>query len=384
MQSSTRRTAFPHLQALERAWDGESGPDVADPSAVPASSPQRNNHDDGRLPLSIRLAKVTDLADIGRIERILPLAQPRLSVSGYSPTTALLTGRFPRAREKPVLIVAETHGDLIGFADFRPKLPDRRWQLFALGASTGVYDPAPIWEDILANAVRQAGLQGVKRLYASAPPQSTAMDALKAAGFAPYASETIFVADAPHTLGAESVMREQESSDTWAIHQLYNASVPRDVLYAEALTSHAWDIEHSRRPGAVHTCGWIVEDGGTLRAYVRVTSDGGVHSIEVTFPPGSVKSAAALIDAVLRRLRLERRMRRVYITVRSYQQELEPALSRMDFRPGLTQDLLVRYTAVPIRAVSLEASTQHVEIGDRVPAQAPSILTVVPHDGVHD
>ena len=44
-------------------------------------------------------------------------------------------------------------------------------------------------------------------------------------------------------------MREQESSDTWAIHQLYNASVPRDVLYAEALTSHAWDIANSRRPG---------------------------------------------------------------------------------------------------------------------------------------
>lgn len=179
-------------------------------------------------------------------------------------------------------------------------------------------------------------------------------------------------------------MREQESADTWAIHQLYNASVPRDVLNAEALTSHAWDLDNSRRPGAPHTTGWLAEDTSGLVAYVRVTSERGVHSLDITFPPGSVKRGAGLLDAVLRRLRLEKRMNRVFLTIRSYQQEIEPALGRLGFTPGLTQELLVRYTAVPVRAVTVEASPQLVDLGDRVPSQAPSILTVAPKQSGSD
>lgn len=322
---------------------------------------------------------MTDLPGIGRIERVYPLLQPQLSLSGYNAPASVLAARMPRAADKPVMMVAASNGDIIAFADFKPSLPDRRWLLQALGASTGVYDPSPIWEEIIVAAIRKAGMHGVKRLYAQATAGTNAHVALLGAGFTSYANETIFVADSPNTLGAEIALREQESSDTWMIHQLYNASVPRDVLYAEALTSHAWDISNSRRPGSPQTCGWLSEDIAGLAAYVRVSSDGGTHGLDVTFPPGSVKRGAALLDAVLRRLRLEKRMVRVYLAIRGYQQEIEPALSRMGFRPGLTQELLVRYTAVPIRAVTMEASPQHVELGDRVPSRAPSILTVTPN-----
>ena len=98
----------------------------------------------------------------------------------------------------------------------------------------------------------------------------------------------------------------------------------------------------------------------------------------MTFPPNEVKRGAALLDAVLRKLRLEKRISRVYVAIRGYQQEIEPALGRLGFTPGLTQELLVRYTAVQVRAVTTEASPQHIELGDRVPSQAPSILTAAP------
>ncbi len=237
-------------------------------------------------------------------------------------------------------MVAESNHEIIAFADFKPSLPDRRWNLQALGASTGVYDPSPVWEEVLSAGVRQAGMNGVKRLYAQATAGTTAHIALRGAGFAPYSTETIYVADSPRTLGAEVSMREQEPADTWAIHQLYNASVPRDVLYAEALTSHAWDIANSRRLGAQHISGWLTEDHSGVSAYVRVLSDAGSHGIEVTFPPNAVKQGAALLDAVLRKLRLEKRINRVYISIRGYQQEIEPTLVRLGFAPGLTQDLL--------------------------------------------
>lgn len=330
------------------------------------------------LPLDVRVARITDLPALSRIDRVYPLWQPQESVYGYNPSSSLLGARLQRREGKSVIVVATANGKIIAFADFKPAMPDQRWQLRALGASTGVYDPGPIWEEILEAAVRQAGFAGVKRLYARATSGTNAHVALCAAGFAPYTVETVFVADSPRTLGAEVSMREQEPADTWAIHQLYNASVPRNVLYAEALTSHAWDIPHSRRPGSAQTAGWLVDDASTIAAYVRVTSVHGVHCIESTFAPGAVKWGAALLDAVLRRLRLEKRINRVYITLRGYQQELEPAVARLGFTPGLTQELLVRYTAVPIRAVTVEGAAQHVELGDRVPSQAPSILTAAP------
>jgi hypothetical protein len=295
-----------------------------------------------------------------------------------------MSGRLPRSSDKPIVMVAQSNGDLIAFADFKPALPDRRWMLQALGASTGVYDPSPVWEEVLLAGVRQAGMHGVKRLYAQATAGTTAHVALRGAGFAAYATETIYVADSPRTLGAEVSMREQESSDTWAIHQLYNASVPRDVLYAEALTSHAWDISNSRRPGSPQISGWLADDYAGVGAYVRVTSVGGAHGIEVTFPPNAVKRGAALLDAVLRKLRLEKRINRVYVGIRGYQQEIEPALARLGFSPGLTQELLVRYTAVQVRAVTTEASPQHIDLGERVPSQAPSILTATPHGGASE
>ena len=378
MQSSSRRQSANHLQALGRARDGEfaSSPQstAAGPSPRTREAAPANRH----FTLGVRLARFTDLPSIGGIERVYPLLQPQLSLSGYNASSSLIAARMPRGSDKPILMVAESNSQIVAFADFKPSMPDRRWLLQALGASTGVYDPSPIWEEIITAGVRQAGMNGVKRLYAQATAGTNTHVALRSAGFAPYASETVFVADSPRTLGAEVSMREQDSSDTWAIHQLYNASVPRDVLYAEALTSHAWEIENSRRPRSPQTSGWLVDDSSGVAAYVRVTSERGIHSLDVTFPPGSVKRGAALLDAVLRRLRLEKRINRVFVTIRSYQQEIEPALARLGFTPGLTQELLVRYTAVPIRAVTVEASPQHVELGDRVPSQAPSILTASP------
>lgn len=354
------------------------------PPSQAGGSPVRiheSTHENLRVPLTVRQARVTDLPDLARIARVYPLLQPQLSLAGYRASASVLAARLPRSSDKPVVSVAESDGDVIAFADFRPALPDRRWLLQALGASTGAYDPSPIWEEVLASAIRQAGMNGVKRLYAQATAGTNVHVALLGAGFVPYATQTITVADSPHTLGSEALLREQESSDTWAIHQLYNASVPRGVLYAEALTSHAWDISNTRRPGALQTCGWLTEDSLGVTAYVRAMSVGGVHSLEVTFRPQQVKRGAALLDAVLRKMRLEKRINRVFISYRGYQQELEPALSRLGFRPGLTQDLLVRYTAVPIRAVTLEGSAQHVDLGERVPSQAPSILTAAPNKG---
>jgi hypothetical protein len=379
MQSSSRRSSATHLQALGRARDGEFVSSPRSASAEPTLRTQEAVSTDRHFSLDVRLARFTDLPAVGSIERVYPLLQPQLSLSGYNASSSLLAARLPRGSDKPILMVAVSSGKVIAFADFKPSMHDRRWLLQALGASTGVYDPSPIWEDILLASVRQAGMRGVKRLYAQATAGTNASVALRGAGFSPYTTETIYVADSPRTLGADTSMRPQESADTWAIHQLYNASVPRDVLYAEALTSHAWDIQNSRRPGASHTEGWLVDDANGAVAYVRVSSERGAHGLDVTFPPGAVKRAAALLDAVLRRLRLERRINRVYVAIRGYQQEIEPALVRLGFSPGLTQELLVRYTAVPIRSVATEASPQHVELGDRVPSQAPSILTVTPH-----
>ncbi len=62
--------------------------------------------------------------------------QPQLSVSGYRPANSVLAARVGRGTGKPQMMVAESNGEIIAFADFKPSMPDHRWLLQAFGAST--------------------------------------------------------------------------------------------------------------------------------------------------------------------------------------------------------------------------------------------------------
>ena len=360
-------------------------PPSADDGAANDPGRDRRGPDPGPapsiLPLDVRAVGLVDLPGLRRLDVLHRLNQPETQLVPYSPLRAGLRAAVPGFRGRRPAFVACAGDRLVGFAQFVPVPPDQRWLLIALGASVGVFDAEPVWDALLTHAVRAAGLRGVKRLYARAPQGVPVAAALRALAWAPYASETIFAAhdlDRPPRRG--SPLRPQEPSDTWAIHQLYSAAVPREVQYAEAYTSHRWDARaHAARQRGVTVGGWLVEEGHHLIGYARASSRAGTHVIELVYHPERTEVLNDLIPGVLAALP-DRPARRVYCAVRGYQAEAATALEDRGFAPMLEQELLVKYTTASVRLPVVETVPFHVEVRDKLPQRVPSFLHGQPRD----
>ena len=229
--------------------------------------------------------------------------------------------------------------------------------------------------------MRNAGLRGVKRLYARLPQAVPGTAALRRLGWAPYATEGVFVAHDPTATRRPRSPRPQEPADTWAIHQLYGATVPRPVQDAEAYTSHHWDLAARRPPrGDLSVRGWLIEDGHLLIGYARTASRGGTLVLELVYHPERVDVIDDLIAASLAAL-LDRPVRRAYCAVRGYQAEAATALQQRGFAPILEQDLLVKYTTATARLPAFDAVSFHVEVRDKLPQRVPTFLHGRPGGG---
>jgi hypothetical protein len=253
--------------------------------------------------------------------------------------------------------------------------------LIALGSSTGVYDAAPVWEELIRHATTAAGLRGVKRLYARVPIGSPAVESVRRVGFAAYASETVFLAQQLHSAPGVMPLRLQEQTDTWAIHQLYNSAVPKQVQFAEAWTSHRWDVRVGSGPGDMVTRGWLAEDGHQLLGYVRVSSHGSTHVMELIYAPDNHEIIPDLLDGVIARLRGLTRVSRIYCALRGYQAEAVAALAERGFDPVVEQDLHVKYTTATARLPQPEIVPFHADVIERLPKRVPSFLHGKPGDG---
>ncbi|MGH2549634.1 MAG: hypothetical protein ACRDHN_09600 [Thermomicrobiales bacterium] len=274
--------------------------------------------------------------------------------------------------------MAQADEGILAFAHFVPEPPDQRWQLIALGASTGVYDVTPLWEELIERSIVAAGLRGVKRLYARAPSGSPALSAMRATGFQAYANEALFLSDSIRVPEEKIKLRPQEQTDTWAVHQLYNAVTPRQVQYAEAYTSHRWDLSARRSaPNGVGPAGWLFEEAFQVVAYVRATSFGASHALELIVHPDWMSVAGDVIDAAIARIASQRKVTRIFFAIRGYQQELTTALQTRGFRQYGDLTLSVKYTAARVLAPStVEQQAQPEGVLERLPKpkRAPSFM----------
>jgi len=332
------------------------------------------------LPLVVRSVRVADLPGLRRVGTVLPLDQPDAQLEPYNALRHGLAAAVPWPASRRRFLVGVAGERLIGFAQFLPVPPDQRWLLVALGAATGVYDAGPVWESLVERGIVLAGLRGVKRLYARLPDGSPAAPALRALGYAPYARETVLAIRQPAPRRMPSSLRPQEQTDTWAIHQLYNVAVPRQVQYAEAFTSHRWDV-HARRahPAAAEVSGWLIEEGHHVIGYARTASRDAVHVVDLVFHPERPEVLVDLLDGALAHV-TGRRADRVYCAVRGYHAETETALRAHGFAPLMEQDLLIKYTTATVRAPATEAVPFHVDVREKLPKRVPSFLHGQPRD----
>ncbi len=329
--------------------------------------------------VTVRAVRLRDLGNIRRVSSVIRLDQPDSLLLPYSPLRVALRASLPVLGRQP-LFVACVGDTLVGFAHFRPLSLDQRWVFHAVGAATGVYGAEPVWEALIGHGILAAGLSGVKRLYARVPQGSPLAETMKVLAWSPYAAETILVAQGLRPRRCPAGFRAQEPADTWAIHQLYSAAVPRQVQYAEAFTSHRWEVDSSKRqPAGAGVKGWLIEEGYHVIGYVRVASREGNHILECVYHPDRIEVLGDLIDGALAHVGT-RPVKRVYAVVRHYQQEALTALADRGFSPMLDQDLHVKYTTASVRSPASDAIPFHIDVMEKLPKRVPSFLHGQPRD----
>src|SRR5215218_2795753 len=250
-----------HRNAASPEWHqplfvSSQSPDAEAAVTQPAGSPSEFVH---HPTLRIRPYSIADMPVLLRFPGVLRLDVPD-SLLLPRPGMPDLPAALPVLRKERPAFVAIADGQLVGFVRFSPRRPDGRWVISAIGASTGVYAPEPVWEALLAHGVRAAGLRGVRRLFARVPAGHPIVETMHQSGWVSYSRETVFRAE--HLTGGVPSGRDlrlQEPADTWAIHQLYAAAAPRQVQEIEALTSHVWDMDQSRRRArGIRQTGWLL------------------------------------------------------------------------------------------------------------------------------
>lgn len=328
---------------------------------------------ESEIPLDIRRARGIDAPDLLSFRERIALNEPRLDWPVVSPFWAGLRQALPFTPQDQPIILARSNGRPVGYAQFHVEGPDQRWVLDAVGANLGIYDTDTIWEELLRYGVISAGLDGTKRLYARTEADSPVARALRQVGYAPYASERVFAATNLPVVRPSGRARMQAQSDVWSVYQLYMATVPRQVQYIEALTSHHWDPLQIQRAAGVSCTGWLIEEGYMAVAYARVVSRDDAHVIEFMVHPEWSGEITSLLDDVFSHL-TTRSSRRVYAIVRGYQSELGSVLERAGFMLQKDQDLHVKYTTASSYAKVSHGVPVEMEVPERVGKRVPTFM----------
>ena len=331
--------------------------------------------------LRIRPYSLADMSVLLRFPGVLRLDVPDSLLVPRAEMSALAAA-LPLVRRDHPAFVAIADSQRVGFIRFSPRRPDGRWVISAIGASTGVYAPEPVWEGLLAHGVRAAGLRGVRRLFARVPVGHPIVDTLHRGGWISYARETVFRAEQlSAVLPPGRDLRLQERADTWAIHQLYAAATPRQVQEIEALTSHVWDMEQTRRvPRGVRQTGWLLEESGELVAYARYTRGSRAGMIDAVVSSGKGGHLGVILDGVIAAPR-RGWPRPVYCALRTYVMDLKDELAERGFSPIGEQELLIRYTTATARTLQSEPMHFPVELRQGMPRRVPTFLEGQPTDG---
>jgi len=333
---------------------------------------------DPQISIDVGRLRWRDLPQLPSIQERYYLNQPARRPGSGQPVANGIRQLLPLVPARGRVFVARADRRPVGYAVFAVQNPDRRWVLEGIGANLGIYELQPVWEELVNFGIVAAGLEGTKRLYARIPYGSDLSAVIRASGFSHYGNEAVLGAPLGSLTYANTRVRRQHRSDVWAIHQLYMATVPQPVQYAEALTSHHWDV-NTRVSTSSLQAGWIVEQGYQVVAYMRAESRPESHVLEFMIDPEHRDVFPHLVAGVLADL-AGMAPRQVHISVRGYQQEfIRPLLDR-GFSIQLEQDLYVKYTTAMARVPVATVVNFPQEVKEPAGKRVPTFLKGSPRD----
>lgn len=323
--------------------------------------------------VAVRGARALDAFGLARFDDRSDLNHPGSTRADGDPVRTVLRDLLPFVRHDRPVFVATSEEDrrLLGFVQFRVVGPDQRWLAESIAADAGVYAPEPVVAEMLRHAVTAAGLHGAKRIYAHLEPDSPFQAPFRELGFSPFTRQRILMSSNVPVMPGSRGVRVQEQADVWAIHQLYMHSTPRDVQYAEALTSHSWDVQAMWRDSG-HGCrGWIIADDHLATGYARAVSRRDAHIVDFMLSPERRQDFPRLVSAVFKELSALP-SRRVYVVVRDYQSEYISYLHELGFAIEEAQEVHIKYTVARMRSSVLSPSFATEPVKDPAARRVPT------------
>ncbi|MEX2425257.1 MAG: hypothetical protein WD401_00700 [Thermomicrobiaceae bacterium] len=323
--------------------------------------------------IDVRPIRVQDLIRLRsmRTDAIMPdLAQAPLGHRFADPLSVLPISR--RARKS---FVAFHGGRPAGLMDLIADPENHRWifsrlltcQHLSFDEHAGTRES--VWSELVLQAIRAAGAARAKRIHAILDEDSAVLPVMQSAGFAEFAQDALLMAQLLPKLEPAGIVRRQDASDVWAIHQLYHQVTPRPVQYAEAFTSNYWGLSI---PGQQAARGYVVEDGFEIIAHCRVTFGCEGPILHVMVRPDANELLAPVVRDVLNDLAPNAK-RPVSIIVPDYLQEYTEALVGLGFDLQRRQTRLVKYTVVARRMQFSSLEEFAREVPERVAAGTPSM-----------
>ena len=216
-------------------------------------------------------------------------------------------------------------------------------------------DPAArnLWGQLLSRVCKQAGEQGIQRVFAGIHWDTEEMDALQEEGFIIYAREEILRLHGIPSTGRTFTLngvRRLEDGDENRLIELYMAVTPRRVQWAEGQNVPlSWSMITTR--GVLRgEEAYVFEEkeGKAVSALLHILPGKAGHWLEIIVAPDSTAGVDDLLDFGLERIS-GWTTRPVYAAVREYQGGVLPVLYAKGFESYARQAVMVKNTAVWVK-----------------------------------
>jgi hypothetical protein len=288
-------------------------------------------------------------AETGLTQGTHPLQQALLSylmpMAGPPPTYIWRAGADKRgyappagadrlaAADKPAA-AGDNHHPVV-FGQIRHRLGEEHARLLYMA-------PVPAsdgdgWLPVIERLAAEAGERRAQNLLAEVNERSPEFDALREAGFAIYARQSLWrlpPGPAPAARVEPAPLRAARRADAIGVATLYSNIVPRLVQQVEP------GPQQSER-------GYVLAEGGELLAYLDVRRGPQGIWVEPFLHPEAYDRSEAVMAACLQ-LVPNRKEKPLYVCVRRYQDWLQEVVARVGFEAIGAQAVMVKRMAVRV------------------------------------
>jgi len=211
---------------------------------------------------------------------------------------------------------------------------------------------------LLDQAVAEAARRGVEKVFLRLTGGSGILPLARKAGFCEFLREELFscrsLVTGERGIDRALPLRKRVRADDYALFQLYNAVAPEAVRHAEAVTLSEWRAAQERNWLAGRKSQLVLERDGSIAAWLRLAADANIGRFDLVIHPSEQEGQDALLDLALSRLAGNGLL---LALIPEYADGLGRALSQRGFERGQEYIVLVRRTAVTVKATQLAHNT---------------------------